>query len=297
MTSIIIPTYNRAHLISRAIDSVLRQTLSTWELIIVDDGSTDNTYEVLQRYLSDPRIKYFKKANSGAAESRNFGVNKTTQRYITFLDSDDEAEPSWLEKMMEAALNNDAAVVCCGLSKFDNEGREVGIAMPYNMAPMFDNAEGRFTNGGVFLMLREIFIEIGGFDVELRSGQHTELSMRLVPYLKKHNLKIFNIFEPLIKVHVHEGPRIRYNADALYLGTTRTLAKHEELFMRDRRKYVDYLQLAGVNGVRTKRYNEAKKYFWRAVQLDQYKPRLWIRWIISNIPILRDRIWQTTIRN
>jgi len=165
------------------------------------------------------------------------------------------------------------------------------------MAPMFDNAEGRFTNGGVFLMLREIFIEIGGFDEDLMSGQHTELSMRLVPYLKKNNLKILNIFEPLIKVHVHEGARIRHNADALYSGTTRTLAKHEALFRRDKRKYVDYLQLAGVNGVRTKRYKEAKKYFWRAVQQNQYKPQLWMRWIISNIPILRDRIWHTTIRN
>src|SRR5687768_10729798 len=133
--SIVIPTYNRAHLISRAINSVQQQTLTDWELIIADDGSTDSTDEVIQPYRSDSRIKYFKKNNSGAADSRNAGASRATAKYLTFLDSDDEAVPMWLEKMIGAAVEKDAAVVCCGLSRFNSKEELIGTDMPYKMGP------------------------------------------------------------------------------------------------------------------------------------------------------------------
>ncbi len=87
--SIIIPTYNRAYIISQAIESVLNQNFKDWELIIVDDGSTDNTYEVVKRYLRDKRISYFKfDKNMGVNIARNFGIKKAMGMYIIPLDSD-----------------------------------------------------------------------------------------------------------------------------------------------------------------------------------------------------------------
>jgi glycosyltransferase involved in cell wall biosynthesis len=297
MTSIIIPTYNRAHLISRAIESVLSQTFTAWELIIVDDGSTDDTNDVLKRYLSDPRIKYIKKANSGAAESRNVGAVNATQYYITFLDSDDEAEPQWLEKMVTAAKEENVAVVCCGLRRFNDKGELIGTDMPYKLGPIFENVEGRFTNGGVYLLRRELFEAFGGFDVALKSGQHTELALRLIPYIKTQNLVVVSLQEPLIRVHIHAGPRIRYNYEAIYLGSTRILEKHEERFKRDMPVYVVYLAIAGVNALRTKRYGEAKRYFWKAIAPSDYHPRSWFRWIVSHIPFVRDRVWRRYDQN
>lgn len=295
--SIIIPTYNRVHLIGRAIKSILMQSFATWELIVVDDGSTDHTEEFITQYSSDKRIKYYKKHNSGAAESRNTGVEKATNNLITFLDSDDEADPLWLEKMTDTLLENQASVVCCGLERFNQSGKSLGIGMPESMEPLFKNFQGRFTNGGVFLMYRKIFLAIGGFDSELKSGQHTEMSYRLIPYLIEHQLRIANIMEPLIKVHVHEGPRIRYNSNAIFEGSTRTLSKHEQLFKNDRQRYINYLSVAGVSGVRTKRYDEAKRYFWKALKQDPYRLRYWFRWFISYIPGLRDQIWKSEIKN
>src|SRR5688572_10357134 len=150
--SIVIPTYNRAHLISRAIHSVLNQTFQSWELIIVDDGSTDNTEEIMGGFVADSRIKYYRKSNSGAAESRNVGVQKASGKYITFLDSDDEADPSWLEKMLRTLARNNASVVCCGLTRLDRDGKFISTEMPKSFAPIFENMTGRFTNGGVYLM-------------------------------------------------------------------------------------------------------------------------------------------------
>lgn len=86
--SIITPTYNRAHLISDTIKSVLDQSFIDFELIVVDDGSTDNTEEVVSHF-NDERIKYFKKENGERGAARNFGIKKAKGNYLTFLDSDD----------------------------------------------------------------------------------------------------------------------------------------------------------------------------------------------------------------
>jgi glycosyltransferase involved in cell wall biosynthesis len=93
--SIIVPTYNRAHLISQTIESILKQTYTNFELIIVDDGSNDNTEEVVQGYLS-ARLYYYKKTNSERAAARNFGTNKAKGDYINWIDSDDIVSPDHL---------------------------------------------------------------------------------------------------------------------------------------------------------------------------------------------------------
>lgn len=88
--SIIIPTYNRAWCIERAIKSILAQDFQGWEMIIVDDGSTDNTREIVEKYLSDTRIKYFFKENGGVGSARNLGIKNAKGEMMVFLDSDDE---------------------------------------------------------------------------------------------------------------------------------------------------------------------------------------------------------------
>jgi len=90
MTSIIIPAYNADKYISETINSVLSQSYADWELIIVDDGSTDKTAEIVKQFCKkDNRIKYYYQKNSGVSVARNFGLNKAKGEYISFLDADD----------------------------------------------------------------------------------------------------------------------------------------------------------------------------------------------------------------
>ena len=95
LVSIIMPSYNTGCYIKNAIESVLSQTYSDWELLIVDDCSSDNTDEVVKVYLTDQRIKYIKnEKNSGAAVSRNCALREAKGRWIAFLDSDDIYAPN-----------------------------------------------------------------------------------------------------------------------------------------------------------------------------------------------------------
>lgn len=88
LISIIMPAYNRGYIIERAIQSVLEQTYQNWELIIVDDASADNTLDVVKKYISSKVLYFTNQCNKGANASRNYGIEKSKGKWITFLDSD-----------------------------------------------------------------------------------------------------------------------------------------------------------------------------------------------------------------
>jgi glycosyltransferase involved in cell wall biosynthesis len=103
--SVVIPTYNRAPLVKQAVNSVLQQSFTDFESIIVDDGSTDDTRELIQG-IKDPRVKYFYKQNGGVASARNFGYAKASGQFICNLDSDDLWKNNFLEVMVSKLEEN-----------------------------------------------------------------------------------------------------------------------------------------------------------------------------------------------
>lgn len=155
--SVILPTFNRAHLIKRALDSVLLQTFEDWELLIIDDGSSDNTREVVQDYLLDPRISYSYEVNSGPAMARNRGIASARGEYITFIDSDDEYLPEHLQTRYELLKSSDIDLLHGGL--------EI-IGDPY-VADRFDNTKrihiAECCAGGTFFIKRELADALDGF--------------------------------------------------------------------------------------------------------------------------------------
>lgn len=107
LVSIIMPSYNTEKYIKASIESVLAQSYPFWELIIVDDCSTDNTDEIVHQYLADNRIRYFRNStNSGAAVSRNRALQEARGKWVAFLDSDDLWEPSKLEQQLQFMKEN-----------------------------------------------------------------------------------------------------------------------------------------------------------------------------------------------
>lgn len=107
MISIIIPIYNRAYCLPRCLDSVINQTFTNWQCILIDDGSTDETLSVCRHYVElDSRFSVYSQSNSGVSAARNQGIEHAEGEYVAFIDSDDWVEPDYLQLLYEAAGNN-----------------------------------------------------------------------------------------------------------------------------------------------------------------------------------------------
>ena len=118
IVSIVMPMYNVEKYVSAAIESVLSQSFRDWELLIVDDGSTDNSNVVAQNYASfDKRIKVLHKENGGLSDARNYGLEHARGKYIHFFDSDDLIQPDFYEIMLSAIMNGNYDFVICGYFK------------------------------------------------------------------------------------------------------------------------------------------------------------------------------------
>lgn len=132
--SIITPCYNGGRYVAETIESVKRQTYPNWEMIIIDDGSTDDSAEIIAGYAQDdPRIKMIRQHNAGTATARNAGMRCAKGRYIALLDADDLWEPVFLQRQLEFMRQKDALCVCCSYRHIDEHSREIQhptLAMP-----------------------------------------------------------------------------------------------------------------------------------------------------------------------
>ena len=127
LVSIITPVYNCEKLLSKTIESVINQTYKNWEMILVDDCSSDRSAEIIKKYYNmDERIKYIKLAeNSGAAIARNTALEKSSGRFIAYLDSDDLWKNNKLEKQVDYMLENNYAFTCTDYEKIDEKGNNL----------------------------------------------------------------------------------------------------------------------------------------------------------------------------
>jgi glycosyltransferase involved in cell wall biosynthesis len=183
MFSVIIPNFNREKTIIKAIESVLNQTYVDFELIIVDDCSTDNSLKEISK-LNDPRIKVFElKKNSGAAVARNFGIKKSNGDFISFLDSDDYLEKDFLEITNQILSPSDTTVgfMWTGVRyHLKNEIIEESwepVKM-HNSYLTFLNDLHIGTGSGITVK-REVFDECGLFNENLPAAEDTEFFLRI----------------------------------------------------------------------------------------------------------------------
>lgn len=125
--SIITPVYNCEKLIGNTIETVINQTYTNWEMLLVDDCSTDHSKKMIDEYIKkDNRIKYFKlEQNSGAAVARNYALEKSEGRFIAYLDSDDLWRPEKLEKQVDFMLKHNYAFSCTDYEKIDEQGNSL----------------------------------------------------------------------------------------------------------------------------------------------------------------------------
>lgn len=183
--SVVIPTYNCDRFLPEAIDSVLRQTLTQLEIIVIDDGSTDQTAAILQAYQNrhGDRVRTVSRSNQGVSASRNHGIRLAQGEWIAFLDADDVFFPSKLEAQLHiAAQNPQLGMIHSGWQRVDQTGQVLKLVEPWHQVPRLD-LEGWLRYKPVLpsamLFRRDWLLKAGGFDSRFSMSEDTELILRL----------------------------------------------------------------------------------------------------------------------
>ena len=195
--SIILPVYNGATTIQATIDSVLQQTFSDFELIIIDDDSTDHTLEILSQY-TDSRIQVLSCSHRGAAASRNRGLKQASGEYIAFLDADDLWTPDKLEAQLNALQTHPKAAVAYSWTDYIDESgnwRQAGRHRRVNGDAFAQMLRSNFLeNGSNPLICRYALDDVGDFDESLTGGQDWDLYLRLAARYLFVNVPAVQIF-------------------------------------------------------------------------------------------------------
>jgi glycosyltransferase involved in cell wall biosynthesis len=224
--SIVMPTYNRSNEIKQSIDSVLMQTYPNFELIVIDDGSSDNTREVVTA-IDDIRIRYIKlMQNVGGAEARNVGIREAKGEFVAFQDSDDEWTYSKLEKSIrELEKKPECGAVFSDFTQVWKTGsRRMPIwNRPFGKGCFYDSLLWNNVVDTPTLVVRKSVLQsIGGFDPSMPRYQDWELALRLAKVTR-----FSYIPEPLIFSYVTEGS-ITHNKEAHRIALELIYKKHDK---------------------------------------------------------------------
>ena len=173
--SIVIPTFNRATTLGKAVESVISQTNENWELIIIDDGSIDETPKIVRNYLSDERISYFYQDNHGVSVARNTGVKLSNGEYVIFLDSDDVFFPNMIQSVFELEFFKYDLICWQVLKIIDGKS---SIWKPQKMSEFYGGIVASFLSGSICYR-KSLFLKVGGFDNNINFGENYELGLRI----------------------------------------------------------------------------------------------------------------------
>jgi glycosyltransferase involved in cell wall biosynthesis len=273
MVSVVLPTYNRAAYLGRAIQSVLAQTHTNLELIVVDDGSGDDTAAVVAG-IADERLRYLRlDQNAGVSAARNHGVRAARSVWVTFQDSDDEWLPDKLarQQVALASLGEDYSVVmCCARCPEDP-------AFSYDplqdRAPLFDAAAlvlRRLPPAPCWFARREAVLRAGLFDESLNCFEDWELALRLSEFYR------VGLLNEVLHIY-HRTPGSLFSNEAGYVRNLKLiLERHQAKWADHPHDLAMYQTLIGHMACLHGSATEGRGWFRRAIVTAWRAPRAWL---------------------
>jgi len=261
--SIIMATYNRGYCIGRAIQSIVNQTYPNWELMVVDDGSSDNTDEVVQELQDkDSRIRYLKlEKNLGCSGARNEAMKICTGDYITFLDSDDEYDSTKIEKQVNCfkeSKKKNLGIVSCGAIDH-RDGVEYNRRMPIERDDYYRSLlakRKRIGVGSPFMMIPASIIKGENiyFDPKMPAAVDWDMAVRIC---RKYTLDF--VPEHLVFYHHHSGDRM-YNPESAVRALTLQYSKYKDWLIEEPDEHLSFVKNAAALIAFHKTIPEGKKF-------------------------------------
>jgi glycosyltransferase involved in cell wall biosynthesis len=222
--SVVIPAYNYGRYLREAIDSVLAQEFRNFELIVVDDGSTDNTAEIVASY-TDPRVRYIHQTNAGLSAARNTGIRQARAPLIGLLDADDLWKPEMLAQVTQRfqTAEPEVGLIACASERVDSVGQPLGGKT------MTHGKERRFTAADIVLQSRfmpstvvarrEAYAACGEFDTTLRSSEDRDMWIRI-----GSRFRMIHLGTPLVQIRKHPTNMSKH-ADRMRLNMRKAIGK------------------------------------------------------------------------
>jgi glycosyltransferase involved in cell wall biosynthesis len=211
--SIIVPTFNRANFITRAITSIVNQTYKDLEIIVIDDGSTDDTKSIVKSLSKETNvpIKYYRKENGGCASARNKGLEYSNGEFIAFLDSDDEWVPSALETLLSKIIQSHADFVYSPAIEVSENGREkINYPIAAGSPDELSVKHFQFPNlrNGSLLFSKNVFSIAGGMDENLKYDEDSDFFQRVAIRCKGAYSE-----KPTVRHYHHKGNKSKNRAE------------------------------------------------------------------------------------
>lgn len=282
LVSIVMPTRNRAAFLHRAIRSVLAQTETCIELIVVDDASSDETPEIVAQYArADSRVRGVRnEVAAGGGGARNIGIRSGGGKWVAFIDDDDEWLPEKLERQLALMATNLSAVACsCGFEQHFPSGKVRTVYLQDR--PVLEDLLVGSVLGGASMCLcsRAVLNDIGGYDTALRSGQDWDLWTRL-----REQGEIEVCREVLVRYQAHDGPRISNNMASQYQGARRFYFKHRSKMSKPTRR----MRIAYACFIMSRQPTRSLRARWRYLLLAvRHAPvRVAVSYVASSVPRL-----------
>jgi len=281
IVSVVIPTYNRANLLGRAVRSVLRQTFSDFELIVVDDASVDDTASVIDDFY-DKRIKYTRHgSNLGAPAARNTGISNARGRYIGLLDDDDEWYPEKLEKQVLkfSQIPETVGLIYSGYEVRESDGRLLRTYFPEARGDVHLRLLLGTTIGSPTPLIRKAcFQKVGLFDESLKSCQDWDMWKRISDHYE------FDCVPEILAIGYRHEKQISSDFASMIPGRTRMVEKHLAEFRRHPEILVIHLKRLGkmhcINGT----WKEAIHWFRETLKINPLEILKIAAWCLFELP-------------
>lgn len=269
IVSIIIPTRDRPDLLSRAVKSALEQTVDDFEVIVVDDASTQPI-----ELPPAPQLRVIRLPEArGGAGARNVGTEAARGRWVTYLDDDDRLRPQMiatsLDALAQATLPAPVAVIS-GIEVLNSQGQVIGTRLPPPSRPrgahfsLEELERGCSYNTKQTLVVeREVILQIGGWDETFRSRVHSDLFLRLNPVCSLLGLPLVTY-----QLYAHEGIRVSRNPTLRQESFYRLVRKHESLFKAHPKMFANFVYEHARMSYNLGQKRSALSSLWWAVQLD-----------------------------
>lgn len=201
--TVVMAAKNYARFLPEAITSVLAQTWTDWELLVVDDGSTDDTPAAVRPYLADRRVRYVRSDRLGQARAKNLGVRLSRGRFVAFLDADDVWEPAKLERQLPRFARPQVGVVYSGRALIDEAGRPLPVPLappPPRGRVLAELLIRNFVCFSSAVVRRDVFDHVGGFDPQWDLAIDYDLWLRVA-----RRYEFESVDEPLVRYRTGHG--------------------------------------------------------------------------------------------